>query len=115
VPKPQTPYLFPENVTYVLAGGLGGLGRSIARWMVSRGARHLVFLSRKGASSDAARELVEDLRENGCMVNAVACDVSDRQALEQAISECEKSMPPIKGCIQGAMQLKVRFYLSQLT
>ena len=83
--------------------------------MVSRGARYLVFLSRKGASSDTARKLVEDLRENGCMVNAMACDVSDRQALEQAMSECEKSMPPVKGCIQGAMQLKVRFYFSHHT
>ena len=75
--------------------------------MVSRGARHLVFLSRSGGSSETARELVDELRGKGCMVNAITCDVSDKESLARAISECGKSMPPIKGCIQGAMQLKV--------
>ncbi|KAF8850740.1 hypothetical protein BDZ45DRAFT_184816 [Acephala macrosclerotiorum] len=106
VPKPQTPYRFPEDATYVLAGGLGGLGRSMARWMVSRGARNLVFLSRNGASTEASQKLVKELREEGCVVDVKACDVGDKAALEKVLSESQKSMPPIKGCIQGAMQLK---------
>ena len=79
----------------------------MARWMVSRGARYLVFISRKSASTETARALVKELSEKGCVVSAIACDVSDKVALEEIVSECEKTMPPIKGCIQGAMQLKV--------
>jgi NAD(P)-dependent dehydrogenase (short-subunit alcohol dehydrogenase family) len=79
----------------------------MARWMVARGARHLIFLSRNGASTEAAEQLLEELRGMGCAAHAVRCDVSDKLALEKVISESQKSMPPIKGCIQGAMQLKV--------
>ncbi len=81
----------------------------MARWMVSRGARNLIFLSRNGASTEAAKQLLEELRGLGCVAHAIPCDVSDKVALEKAISESQKSMPPIKGCIQGAMQLKVLF------
>ena len=107
VPKAQTPYSFPSDETYVLAGGLGGLGRSMARWMVSRGARHLVFLSRKPGSNRTTEELVKELSDKECEVKVIACDVSDKASLEKAVTECQKTMPPIKGCIQGAMQLKV--------
>jgi NAD(P)-dependent dehydrogenase (short-subunit alcohol dehydrogenase family) len=79
----------------------------MARWMVARGARNLIFLSRNGASTEAAKQLIEELREKGCATHAIPCDVSDKLALDKAISELQQSMPPIRGCVQGAMQLKV--------
>src|SRR5689334_21911103 len=103
VPPPLTDYLFPENASYVLAGGLGGLGRSIAKWMASRGARNFIFLSRTGSESETAQALLKELEGEGCQAVAFACDVSNATLLEQAIAECS-SMPPIRGCIQGAMQ-----------
>jgi short-subunit dehydrogenase len=81
----------------------------MARWMVSRGARNLIFLSRNGASTEAAKQLIEELREKKCAAHAIPCDVSNNLALEKVISELQRSMPPIRGCVQGAMQLKVLF------
>ncbi|KAG0649046.1 Highly reducing polyketide synthase [Hyphodiscus hymeniophilus] len=114
VPPTQTPYRFPPNATYVLPGGLGGIGRSIARWMVSRGAKNLVFLSRSGYSTakgggdaeDAVGKLLEELEKHGCTTKVYSCDVSDKKALTKVLDECKESLPPIKGCITGAMQLK---------
>lgn len=106
VPPPIPDYRFPEDASYVLAGGLGGLGRSIAKWMASRGARHFIFLSRNGSQSEIAQALIAELEGDGCQVAAFACDVSNANLLEQAIAECSSIMPPIRGCIQGAMQLK---------
>ncbi|KAF1981618.1 hypothetical protein K402DRAFT_425261 [Aulographum hederae CBS 113979] len=106
VPKAQSAYQFSHDATYILSGGLGGLGRSLSHWMVSRGARNIVFLSRSGASTDTARELVSDLEAKGARVNAFACDVSKKDAVAQCFAEVNKTMPPIKGCIQGAMVLK---------
>jgi NAD(P)-dependent dehydrogenase (short-subunit alcohol dehydrogenase family) len=106
IPPPLPDHSFLENATYVLSGGLGGIGRSVAKWMVSKGARNLVFLSRSGGSSEAARALLEDLKLQGCNAQAFGCDVSDFSALEAIIGQCEESMPRIKGCVQGAMQLK---------
>ncbi|KAI4910493.1 Type I Iterative PKS [Alternaria infectoria] len=56
---------FDQNASYIVAGGLGGIGRSILKWMASRGARHLIVPSRSGASSGAAAELVSELAERG--------------------------------------------------
>jgi NAD(P)-dependent dehydrogenase (short-subunit alcohol dehydrogenase family) len=59
-------YTFDAHSTYVIAGGLGGIGRSIARWMVSRGVRNLVLLSRSGVSTDARQNLIKEAEGAGC-------------------------------------------------
>lgn len=107
MPEKPSPLQFNENASYVLAGGLGGLGRSIARWMVSRGAKHLIFMSRSGATSESAQELVKELEATGCNVYVFACDVSDESALSAVVDACKAKFPPIKGCVQGSMVLKV--------
>lgn len=60
--------MFDLSRSYIIAGGLGGLGRSAARWMVGMGgmgAQHLVLISRSGPKSTAAFDLVKGL-EGGC-------------------------------------------------
>jgi KR domain/Phosphopantetheine attachment site len=78
----------------------------MSRWMASRGARYLVLLNRSGAAKPEAQELVTELQALGVTVFAPPCDVSDRQALQQVLLDCQKFMPPIKGCIQGSMVLR---------
>lgn len=39
---------FDANKVYILVGGLGGLGQEIAYWLVTRGARKIVLVSRSG-------------------------------------------------------------------
>ncbi|KAH8883307.1 phenolpthiocerol synthesis polyketide synthase ppsA [Thozetella sp. PMI_491] len=99
-------YYFDSNATYVIAGGLGGLGRSVARWIVDRGARHLLLLSRSGATSEEAKALLAELRACGTTVEAPACDISDANKLSEVLRTCKDFMPPIKGCVQAAMALK---------
>ena len=103
-------YSFPSNATYLISGGLGGVGRTIARWMVSRGSKNLILLSRSGPRTDAARDMLAEMRENGVCVEVPSCDVTDHYALQTTIAECSEKMPPIKGCVQGSMVLNVRFY-----
>ncbi|KAJ5595529.1 uncharacterized protein N7459_001737 [Penicillium hispanicum] len=106
VPSRKSSYNFDPNASFVISGGLGGLGRSIARWMASRGAKNLILLSRSTAR-DSAKELVRDLEELGVRVATPPCDVSDLNSLRCALSECSAvGMPPVKGCIQGAMVLR---------
>lgn len=97
--------LEPE-ATYVIAGGLGGLGRSVARWMAGRGAKNLILLSRRGPVQDAAKQLVQELEVSCDRVATPACDVTDSEALRDAIEKCLETMPPVRGCIQGSMVLK---------
>lgn len=114
VPQNKPTYDFDANATYVISGGLGGLGRSTARWMASRGAKHLLLLSRFGPVHDSAKELLADLGALGVDVFAPPCDVSDEFALKRVLDECSSRMPSIRGCIQGSMVLKVSHCLLNL-
>lgn len=106
-PEVMSPYQFDSDASYVLAGGLGGLGRSLARWMASRGARHLIFLSRSALVTEPVEAMIADLKEAECTVNIFTCDVADAQRLSEVVQECSATLPPIKGCIQGSMVLRV--------
>ncbi|KAJ5591646.1 Acyl transferase/acyl hydrolase/lysophospholipase [Penicillium hispanicum] len=105
-PEVLTPYQFDGAASYVLAGGLGGLGRSLARWMASRGARSLIFLSRSGKVTDPVTEMISDLKDMRCNVHIFKCDVADAGRLRAVVEECSASLPPIKGCMQGSMVLR---------
>ncbi|KAI0429432.1 hypothetical protein F5Y09DRAFT_342635 [Xylaria sp. FL1042] len=98
---------FEPRASYVVAGGFGGLGRAIIKWMVDRGAKHLIILSRSGPVGKAAIELMSSLVTRGVVVCASKCDVSSATSLAEILKECEaQAMPPIKGCINAAMVLQ---------
>ncbi|KAK6948366.1 hypothetical protein Daesc_010132 [Daldinia eschscholtzii] len=110
VPRSPLDYKFDSNATYVIAGGLGGIGRNVAAWMSRQGARHLILLSRSGVKSPAAKELVSKLENDGVVVYAPRCDVSDRTAVQSMIDYAQANMPPIRGCIQGSMVVENRVF-----
>ncbi|GIC84422.1 type I polyketide synthase [Aspergillus udagawae] len=96
-------YLFSPEETYLIAGGLGGLGRNIARWFVERGARNLILLSRSGPLNPHAHDLVRELEAKGARIVTPACDITDRECLKTVLLEFGQTMPPIKGCVQASM------------
>lgn len=92
---------------YVLAGGLGGLGRSLATLLADNGARKLCFLSRSGAKSAEAQELVSGLERRGLKVLARACDITDLAAVRAVVDRlCGDGGSGVKGVIQCAMVLR---------
>jgi NAD(P)-dependent dehydrogenase (short-subunit alcohol dehydrogenase family) len=79
----------------------------MAHWMVGKGARNLVFLSRSGAQKEEARNLVKELTAEGARIAAYACDLGDEHRLRLVLEEVSRDFPPIKGVIQGAMVIRV--------
>lgn len=102
------PARLSADVSYLLVGGLGGIGQSIAWWFVEHGAKHLILLSRSAASRSDSKIVVEQLRSAGCNVVVQNCDVSNPADLAKTLDSCSQRMPPVRGVIQGAMVLKVR-------
>ena len=103
------------DASYMIAGGSGGLGRSIARWLVRQGARHIIMASRSGPHGRGIQSLVDELDALGASLNIYSCDITNQDELKKIIDADAASMPPICGVIQAAMVLRVChfFFLSQ--
>lgn len=108
--KRRSSWQFGPHETFMISGGLGGQGRSISKWMISKGARNLVLLSRTGPKDDSTVAFIEGLREKGVVVYTPACNISDPASLAATVEYCKLNMPPIKGCIQAAMDIRVGSY-----
>lgn len=56
------------DATYILIEGTGGLGRSIAKWISSRGARNIVLVSCSATASGKPQALINELASSGTKV-----------------------------------------------
>ena len=77
--------LFSANKIYLLCGGLGGLGRTMAQWMVRKGARHLAFMSRSGETRAEAKATVEWLEARDVKVSIFAVDVTNFSEVQNSV------------------------------
>ncbi|MCA9704849.1 MAG: SDR family NAD(P)-dependent oxidoreductase, partial [Myxococcales bacterium] len=101
-PLPATPPLeFRPDATYLVTGGLGGIGLHVARWLVDRGARHLLLLGRSGADTPERRAAVERLRALGATVEVASTDVADAEALG-ALLDAIPQAQPLRGIFHAA-------------
>lgn len=91
--------------TYLVTGGLGGFGLEVARFLVDRGARHLVLAGRSGADRPEAAKAVAEMRERGVEVLVARADVSDRERVASLLDEVRRLLPPLKGIVHSAMVL----------
>lgn len=96
--------LFKGDAIYILAGGLGGLGRFISPWMVTHGARHLVVLCRSGGTSSEARNTIQAVQDLGAEMQVFQTDLRDAQAVRSIICKVRK-IRPIRGCINMVLAL----------
>ncbi len=92
--------------TYVLVGGLGGIGRTIAELLVVRGAKHIAFLSRSGAT-ETSTSFLGSLRRKGVDARAFAVDICNYRMLIATMGTLEKEMPRIRGAVQCAAVVEV--------
>ncbi|WUH89160.1 SDR family NAD(P)-dependent oxidoreductase [Streptomyces sp. NBC_00433] len=92
---------FRGDGTYLITGGLGELGLSLARFMVDRGAGRLVLMGRSAPRAEAVGQ-VGEMRAGGAVVETVACDVADAAALEAALGGLREEAFPLRGVVHAA-------------
>ncbi|KAK1637097.1 hypothetical protein BDP81DRAFT_318791 [Colletotrichum phormii] len=106
LPQPPAPPQLDVDATYLISGGLGALGLTIAKNMALHGARHLVLLSRSGVVNGRQEDALRDIRDLGCEVDTPKCDVTVRSEVEDVIRTCAASGRRLRGVIQCAMVLQ---------
>ncbi|WP_461156474.1 type I polyketide synthase [Saccharopolyspora tripterygii] len=100
-PRGQRSGEWQVSGTVLITGGTGGLGAEVARSAVSRGAEHVVLLSRRGPEAPGAEQLRNELEAIGAEVTVRACDVADRDALASVLAEIP-SEQPLRGIVHAA-------------
>jgi acyl transferase domain-containing protein/NAD(P)-dependent dehydrogenase (short-subunit alcohol dehydrogenase family)/acyl carrier protein len=96
---------FSDNATYLITGGLGGIGLKVASWMAGHGARHFALMGRRPASAGAVTQIAE-LEKLGAEVRVFLGDVADRDRLARILREIAETMPPLKGIHHAAAVLE---------
>ena len=87
--------------TYLVTGGLRGLGLRTAEWLVDRGARHLVLMGRRPPES-AARVAIARMESAGARVVVEQADVSSRADVERVLGTIARDLPPLAGVVHAA-------------
>jgi acyl transferase domain-containing protein/acyl carrier protein len=100
----DTQQLFRLDGTYLISGGLGGIGLKVACWAVEQGAQHLVLVGRSGAS-EAAGERLRALGEMGAHIRVIKADIAQREQVAKLLAEIHEDMPPLRGIFHSAVVL----------
>ena len=87
--------------TYLVTGGLGGIGRELAVWLAERGAGAIVLNARRAPGAEA-EAVLDALRARGVRVEVELADVSDGGAVEAMLVRIGERLPPLAGVIHGA-------------
>jgi D-arabinose 1-dehydrogenase-like Zn-dependent alcohol dehydrogenase len=106
LPVCNSPTFFslPSDGSILVVGGLGGLGRTVATWLVEKGARDLVFLSRSAGRNPQSMLFLKELESQGCSVASISGSVTSLDDVNRAVLACKKR---ISGVVQMSMVLRV--------
>ena len=101
-----------EDGTYLITGGLGGLGLCVARWLVEGGARHLVLMGRSAASK-SARAAIAELEQIGARVLVVQGDIAQESDVARVLVRIAREFPALRGIVHAAGVLDDGMLLQQ--
>ncbi len=101
-----------SDSTYLVTGGLGAVGQETIRWLAAQGARHLVVVSRRSASSPEAEALRRSLPE-AVHLGFFQADVSNRAALADVLQAVRLEFPGLAGVFHLAGVLDDGVLLNQ--
>ena len=99
--------------SYLVTGGLGGIGLLMARWLVERGAGAVVLNGRR-PPDPSANEAISELRASGTPVRVEIADVADAEAVAGMVASIEEAeFPALGGLVHSAGALADRTLANQ--
>lgn len=98
--------------TYMITGGLSGLGLMTAKWLSEKGAKNLALLSRRDNTSEADR-ILNEIRSSGTDVKIFKCDITLKEDLQRIMTEINLSGKKLRGVIHSAGLLEDGILINQ--
>ncbi len=98
---PPPPLRLQPEATYLITGGLGALGLTIAHQLVADGATHLVLTSRRGVTTEQQRQTLAQLTKAGATIAVIPADIAERAAVQDLIDRCH-AIAPLRGIVHTA-------------
>lgn len=95
------PLRLDPMASYLVTGGLGGLGLQVAQWLVDQGVRHLVLAGRRGVMTPPTQAAIQALEDAGAQVVVVQADVAELADARRLIIACQ-TVAPLRGLIHAA-------------
>lgn len=96
--------LFSYNASYIITGGLGGIGFAVCKWMLALGAKYIVLIGRTPADQQMLNRISQVNNENCAHVRSVALDVADLSGLQNLVKYQIPGFgfPELKGVMHAA-------------
>ena len=99
-PPPVNEGRLREDRTYLVTGGLGGIGCAVAEWLADRGAGVIVLNGRRDPDPEAV-QVIEAIRQRGIRVEVEIADMTDTEAIDRMLTRMDANLPPLAGVIHS--------------
>ncbi|MFI4954938.1 MAG: SDR family NAD(P)-dependent oxidoreductase, partial [Gammaproteobacteria bacterium] len=91
---PPVEITFDCNASYLITGGLGGIGLAVAHYLCERGAGRMVLAGRHSPSDEAQTFIAQ---AQNAKIEVFQADVSNKADVEALIRFCHSEKFPLKG------------------
>ncbi len=89
-----------QDRTYLVTGGLGGIGCAVAGWLADHGAGAIVLNGRRDPDTEAQAS-IDALRRRGVRVEVELADATDSAAIDRMLERIDATLPPLGGVIHS--------------
>jgi acyl transferase domain-containing protein/acyl carrier protein len=104
---------FRDAATYLITGGMGGVGLELAKWIVQSGGRHIALLGRREPSEEVKKEIAR-LELQGATIRVLRADIADERQIKASLKTIAEEMPGLRGIfhlaaiMEGALLASMR-------
>ncbi len=98
----QKDLLFNDRSTYLITGGLGGIGLEVTKWMLSKGASNIVLVGRS-LTCRAVEKRISSWNRDGGQVVVMQGDVGNFESCQRILGQISGTgLPPLRGIMLSA-------------